>query len=267
VSDSAQNKRRLVLKRPIAFIDLETTGLNVLQDRIVEIGVLKVMPTGHKHQFFAVLNPEVTIKKTAQRVHRIRDEDLKGKPTFREIADRLLDLLAGCDLGGFNVATFDIPLLQEEYRRIGMEFSLKGRHIVDAKRIYHMNEPRDLTAAYRFYCGADHEKAHSAFEDALVSWRVLKAQLNKYAEMPDAPEKLAEYCAKKKRGRFLDSGCWFEERDGEPYFAHGKHVGRALREVAETEPDYLDWMLGAEIPDDTALLAARALRKVTPPAD
>lgn len=267
MSDVSQNERRLVLRRPLAFIDFETTGLNVLRDRIIEVGILKIMPNGHKHKFYAILNPEVRMGKVAERVHGIRAEDLRGKPTFREIARRLLDLLAGCDLAGFNIAKFDIPLLQEEFRRVGVEFSLKDRHIVDAQRIYHMNEPRDLTAAYRFYCGADHTKAHSAFEDALVSWRVLKAQLNKYTEMPDVPERLVEYCAKRKKGRFLDSGYWFEERDGEPYFAHGKHIGRALSEVARSAPDYLDWMLGADIPDDTALFAARALRKVTRSAD
>lgn len=253
--------RELHLQRPLAFIDLETTGLSIFKDRILEIGILKIMPDGRKHQFYAQVNPEAEISGGATRVHGIKKEDLDDKPPFRTVASRVLELLTDCDVAGFNLASFDLPLLQEEFRRIGIDFSLAGRCVVDVKRIYHMKESRDLTAAYRFYCGADHEKAHNAFEDALVCWRVLKAQIDRYAELPNTPEQIIEHCAKTKRGRFLDSGCWFEVRNGQPFFAHGKHTGRALKEIAEVEPDYLDWMLGADIPEDTALLAARALRK------
>jgi DNA polymerase III subunit epsilon len=137
VSDSSSNHRELELKRPLAFIDLETTGLNILRDRIIEVGVLKVMPDQAKHQFYAMLNPEVAMPKSARRVHGITEDDLRDKPTFAKISRRLLTLLADCDLAGFNIVTFDIPLLQEEFRRIGMEFPLRGKHVIDVKPIYH----------------------------------------------------------------------------------------------------------------------------------
>jgi DNA polymerase-3 subunit epsilon len=257
----APTNRRLALTRPLAFIDLETTGLNTASDRIVEIGILKVMPDGRKHQFYAKLNPEQHISAGASGVHGIEDGEVANRSKFKDITPRVLELLADCDLAGFNVAKFDLLLLQEEFRRVGIEFSLANRGIIDVQRIYHAKEPRDLTAAYKFYCDANHTNAHSAFEDARVCWKVLQGQLERYPDLPNTNAGLAEFCARtKKGGRFMDLGRWFEAKVGEPHFTRGKHVGRALKEVAETDSDYLDWMLGEDVPEDTALMVARALR-------
>jgi len=256
----APANRQLALTRPLAFIDLETTGLSTASDRIVEIGILKVMPDGRKHQFYARLNPEQHISAGASRVHGMKDGDVENSLKIKDITPRVLELLADCDLASFNVAKFDLLLLQEEFRRVGVEFSLANRRIIDVQRIYHAKEPRDLTAAYKLYCGADHTNAHSAFEDARVCWKVLQGQLERYPDLPNTSAGLAEFCTRTKQGRFMDSGRWFEARGGEPHFARGKHSGRALREVAETDSDYLDWMLGEDVPEDTALMVALALR-------
>lgn len=254
----ARAPRQLVLTRPIAFIDLETTGLSTLSDRIIEIGILRITPDGHKRQFCTKINPERGISAGPSNVHGIKSEDVQNKPTFKDIAPRVLELLTECDLAGFNVTKFDLPLLKEEFRRAGIGFSLENRRVIDVKNIYHIKEPRDLTAAYKFYCGADHANAHSAFEDARVSWKILEAQLATYPDLPNTPDGLANFCA---QGKYVDSGKWFERRGSEFIFSRGKHAGYALKAVAETNPDYLDWMLGEDIPEDTALLVARALLK------
>lgn len=256
-------KRQLALSRPIAFVDLETTGFSPVSARIVEIGVLKIMPDGRKHQYYATLDPEVGISPEATKVHGITNDKVAGKPSFKEVAPRLAKLLADCDFAGFNIISFDLPFLQEEFRRAGVYFSLENRRVVDVKNIYHLKERRDLSAAYKYYCGADHEKAHSAFEDARVCWKVLEGQLTKYEDLPETVDGLCDFCTKDDKGRrFLDSGRWFEAKDSKPHFARGKHSGKSLDQIARTEPDYLDWMLGADIPEDTALLVARAIRTV-----
>lgn len=254
-------RRQITLSRPIAFIDLETTGFSPVSARIVEIGVLKIMPGGRKHQYYATLDPEVGIPPEATKVHGITNNNVAGKPNFKEVAPRLARLLADCDFAGFNIISFDLPFLHEEFRRAGVPFSLENRRVVDVKNIYHLKERRDLSAAYKYYCGANHEKAHSAFEDARVCWKVLEGQLNKYEDLPDTIDGLCDFCTKDDKGHcFVDSGRWFETKNGKPHFTKGKHSGQPLEEVARTEPDYLDWMLGADIPEDTALLVARAMR-------
>jgi DNA polymerase III subunit epsilon len=256
-------KRKLALSRPIAFIDLETTGFSPVSARIVEIGVLKIMPDGRKHQYYATLDPQLGIPPEATNVHGITNDKVSGKPNFKEVAPRLAKLLTECDFAGFNIISFDLPFLHEEFRRAGVPFSLENRKIVDVKNIYHLKERRDLSAAYKFYCGADHETAHSAFEDARVCWKVLEGQIDRYEDLPDTVDGLSDFGTKDNKGRrFLDSGRWFETKNSKPHFAKGKYSGKALEEIARTEPDYLDWMLGADIPEDTALLVARAMRAV-----
>lgn len=254
-------KRQLELRRPLAFMDLETTGRSTLSDRIVEIGILKIMPNGRMHKFHAKLDPERPIRADASRIHGITNKQVEGNRTFKDVARRVFELLADSDVAGFNIAAFDLLLLQEEFRRVGMEFSLLNRLVVDVMRIYHKKEPRNLASAYRFYCGSEHSNAHHAFEDARVSWKVLEGQLDRYADLPNTAEGLCQFCRPAEKPQFVDSGRWFELKDGEPFFVRGKHARRSLRAVAKTDPDYLDWMLGEDIADDTALLVARALRK------
>src|SRR5215469_1743232 len=176
--------RKLKLKRPLAIFDLETTGGMPDIDRIVEIGIIKVYPDGRKTKYQALVNPGIPIPLGASAVHRIFDADVKGKPKFRKIAATVERFLMDCDLAGFNSVKFDIPMLVNEFERARVPFSLEGRRLVDAMRIFHMKERRDLTAAHLFYCKKKHTQAHSALHDARVCWEVLQAQLKKYKDIP-----------------------------------------------------------------------------------
>ena len=194
-------------------------------------------------------------------MHGITNSKVREQPTFSQLSTRLFRILSNCDLAGFNISGFDILLLQQEFKRVKLVFSVDDRRVIDVQRIYHQKEPRDLSAAYRFYCGTEYTGAHSALRDAMASSDVLDAQLTKYADLPNTAEELAEFCRGQAQSRFLDSGRWFESRDGKAHFTRGMYRGRALAEVAKSDSSYLDWMLTAEIPRDTAKFVARARKK------
>jgi DNA polymerase III subunit epsilon len=236
-----ERTREIILKRPISFFDLETTGTSFDVDRIIELAVLKIEPGGQMHRFESRIDPEIKIPIEATRVHGITDADVQGKPKFLEIAPRLLELIDGSDLGGFNVARFDVPFLEQEFKRAGIDFQLAKHQVVDVMAIYHSKEPRNLTAAVRFYCHAAHEEAHSAFADARAAWKILNAQLQLYDDLPNDVAQLAAFAGVPTA--FLDSGRKFEERHGEPSFAFGKYRGQTLNKIAQEDPDYLQWML------------------------
>src|ERR1700739_1914560 len=201
--------RSLVLKRPLAFLDLETTGKVLGLDRIVEIGVLRLMPDGKEATFETLLNPEMRISREATVIHGISDDDVINKPTFRSIASPLADFLRGCDLAGYNILNFDLPMLSSEFRRVKWPFEVEDRQIVDAMAIFVQKEPRDLKAAYRFYCGREYEKAHSASADAKACWEVLQGQVGMYADLPNTPDGLSAFIAENKRTKTIDSARWF----------------------------------------------------------
>ena len=243
--------RSISIRKPLAFLDLETTGRTIGLDRIVEIGVLKVTPEGKEVQLETRVNPEMRIPMEATQIHGISDGDVRNQPNFRKVAPRLARFLQGCDLAGYNILNFDLPMLESEFRRVDMPLSVEGRQVVDAMAIYVQKEPRDLKAAYRFYCGSEHQGAHSASADARACWEVLQGQLKKYADLPNTPERLSAFIAEHKKTKVLDSGGWFETRHGKPAFARGRHQGMLILEVAESAPDYLEWMLSTGLPNDT----------------
>jgi DNA polymerase III subunit epsilon len=226
------------LSRPLAVIDLETTGLVVETDRIVEIAVVKVCPDGRPLvPYVARVNPQIPIPAAATAVHGIRNEDVEHEPGFKLLAPKIAALLEGCDLAGFNIVNFDLRLLLQEFARAGVPFSLKDRAIVDAKQIYHAREPRDLEAACRFYLKREHPQAHAALDDAQTTWWVLNAQLQAYGDLPRDPaglDALFNQC--------IDSEGKFEWRRGQAAFAFGKYRGQSLRDVARQSPDYLEWI-------------------------
>ena len=189
---SAITQHDLKLDRPLAFFDLETTGINTQSDRIIEIAVVKCLPKGIVREFQYRINPEIPIPPSATAVHGITDADVALAPTFAQIAARLLQFLDGCDLSGVNVRRFDLPLLQQEFRRCGLEFSSGERKIVDVQTIYHMKEPRDLSAALRFYCDRDHTGAHSAMADVHATMDIFNAQLRRYDDLPRTIDELEE---------------------------------------------------------------------------
>jgi len=246
------------LDRPLAFVDLETTGLHLTKDRIVELAVLRISPGGDILERVRRFNPGIPIPAEAPAVHGIRDEDVADEPPFARVARSLADLLDPCDLGGFNIRRFDLPMLVAEFRRAGVPFDPMARKVIDVQMIFHREEPRDLTAAARFYLGELHEEAHSALGDIRTTARVLAAQLRRYPGIPRDMEGLHGYCDE-VRPLETELDRWFEDPTGQAIFRRGKHRGRRLSDVAATEPDYLHWMLGAEEMDDLVLALVRGV--------
>ena len=239
--------RHLLLDRPVVFFDLETTGTDAATDRIVEISALRVETDGRRQARTRRLQPERKIPPDATAVHGIRDEDVLGAPTFRQIARGLLEFFEGADLAGFNVARFDVPLLERELRDCGHDLGRAGRRVIDAMTIFHRKERRDLTAAVRFYLQRDHAGAHSAAADVEATIDVLEAQLERYADLPRDVDELDRWLRPRKRD-VVDPEGKFVWRDDEAAFAFGKHRGRPLREVASEEDDYLAWLLETDFP-------------------
>jgi DNA polymerase III subunit epsilon len=236
----------LPLERSLVFFDLETTGLRVGTDRIVEFALIRFSPGGDVYERVRRINPEMPIPPEATAVHGISDEDVAGEPTFSAVARSLAEILEPCDLAGFNVRRFDLPMLLAEFRRAGVDFRPEGRRIVDVQMIFHREEPRDLSAAVRFYLGRELEDAHSALADIRATAAVLGAQLDRYTHLPRELGGLDAYCDE-IRPFETEVDRWFEGgAGGERRFRRGKHQGRTLDEVVATAPDYLQWMLGLE---------------------
>jgi len=235
----------LQLTKPLAVIDLETTGINLGSDRIVEIAIVKMMPDGKKIVKHKMINPEMPIPKASSDIHGITDEKVKDAPTFRQAANELKQFLDNSDLGGYNSNRFDIPLLIEEFLRIGMEFEMKGRRLVDVQKVFHMMEQRTLSAAYRFYCNKNLEGAHGAEADASATLEVLEAQLEKYPQLGTDVESIIKFTGDDK---VVDFARRFTFENGVEVFNFGKHKGRPVTEVLKAEPQYYDWMMKGDFP-------------------
>jgi DNA polymerase-3 subunit epsilon len=244
------------LDRPLAFFDLETTGLNPRVDRIVELALLRVSPDGEVTERVRRFNPGVPIPPEASRVHGITDANVADEPPFSARAKSLLELLEPSDLAGFNVRRFDLPMLLAELRRAGLDLDLKGRRIIDIQAIFHREERRDLTAAARFYLAREHPEAHSALSDIRTSAAVLSAQIERYAHLPRDIQGLHAYCDEVAPFE-TEVDRWFLRTDAGLVFRRGRHRGKALNEIAALERDYLDWMLSAEDMDEEVLALVR----------
>ncbi len=236
----------LNLSRPLCFFDLETTGTNVVNDRIVEIAILKVFPNGNKESKCWLVNPEMTIPEESIAIHGITNEKVAGEPTFKELSHEIWNMIKDSDLAGFNSDRFDIPLLVEELLRVELEFDLKNRNAVDVQTIFHKMEQRTLSAAYRFYCDKDLEDAHSAAADTQATYEVLLSQIEKYPELENNVKMLSDFSRRKQAVDF--AGFIILDKEGEEIFSFGKHKGRKVREVLETEPGYFGWILNADFP-------------------
>ena len=238
----------LQLKKPLAFIDLETTGINLGIDRIVEIAIVKIMADGTKNVKRKLVNPEMPIPKAASDVHGITDEIVKDAPTFKQVAPELKQMLDGCDLAGFNSNRFDTPLLMEEFLRVAIDFDMKNRKLVDVQNIYHKLEPRTLSAAYKFYCNKNLDGAHSAEVDATATYDILQAQTEKYKELGNTVESILKYIGD---DQVVDFARRFVMENGVEVFNFGKHKGRPVAEVLKAEPQYYDWMMKGDFPQHT----------------
>ncbi|MDT0688442.1 3'-5' exonuclease [Salegentibacter sp. F188] len=251
----------LNLTKPICFFDLETTGTNLVKDRIVEIAVLKIFPNGNKESKTWLVNPEMEIPEEVIAIHGISNEKIANEPTFKELANQVYDMIKGCDLGGYNSNRFDIPLLAEELLRAGVDFEMKNMLAVDVQTIFHKKEQRTLSAAYQFYCGKNLEDAHSAQADTNATYEVLKSQLDRYDDLTNDIKWLAGFSA---RRRFADfAGFITYDKKGQEIFAFGKYKGKGVEKVLEEEPGYFGWIQNADFPLYTKkVLTAIKLRKL-----
>lgn len=236
----------LKLKRPVVFLDLETTGINVSADRIVEISLLKISPNGKELWMTTKVNPEIPIPPKVTAIHGITDEDVANSPTFREIAKKVVSFMEGCDLAGYNAIKFDIPVLAEEFLRTEIDFNFRKRRYIDVQVIFHKKEQRTLAAAYQFYCKKNLENAHSAEADTAATYEVLKCQLDRYPDLENDIEKLALFSSFNNNVDF--AGRIILDENGIETFNFGKHKGRSVEDVFREEPSYYAWMMNGDFP-------------------
>jgi DNA polymerase-3 subunit epsilon len=236
----------LELKKPIVFFDLETTGVDVAKDRIVEISILKLHPDGKKEVKTRRVNPEMPIPRVTSEIHGIYDEDIKEEPTFKAMAKSLATFIGNSDLAGFNSNKFDVPLLVEEFLRVGVDFEIEGRSLVDVQNIFHKMEQRTLVAAYKFYCGKDLTNAHSAEADNIATFDVLEAQIERYDELENNVNFLSEF-SRRTNNADLMGRIVFNEENIE-VFNFGKHKGTPVATVLERDPSYYKWMMNGDFP-------------------
>jgi DNA polymerase-3 subunit epsilon len=249
----------LQLTRPIAFIDLETTGVNLSTDRIVEVAIIKVLPDGTRQVKRKLINPEMTIPAVVVEIHGITDTMVKDAPTFKQAGNELKQFIEGCDLGGYNSNRFDIPMLMEEFLRAGMDVDLSERKMVDVQHIFYTKEPRTLTAAYKFYCEKDLVQAHSAEADVNATIDVLLSQIKKYPDLGNSVETILAKIGEEKIVDYARRFCF--DVKGIEVFNFGKHKGRPVLDLLKAEPQYYDWMMKGDFPLHTKQKLTEILNK------
>jgi DNA polymerase III subunit epsilon len=235
----------LQLVKPLAIIDLECTGMNLSTDRIVEIAIVKIMPDARKLVKRKLLNPEVSIPPSQTDIHGISDEMVKDAPTFRQVANEIRQFIDISDLAGYNSNRFDIPMLVEEFLRASLDFDFRNRKLIDVQKIFHMMEQRTLSAAYKFYCNATLEKAHSAEVDANATWEVLQSQVNRYPQLGLTVDSILKCIGEENT---VDFARRMVMENGREIFNFGKHKGRVVTDVLKAEPQYYDWMMKGDFP-------------------
>lgn len=230
----------LKLERPIAFIDLETTGINIGNDRIVEIAIVKILPDGSKQVKRKLINPTIPIPPASTEVHGITNEMVKDAPTFKQVANEIKQFIENCDIGGYNSNRFDIPMLVEEFLRCDLNIDIENRKLLDVQKVYHMMEQRTLSAAYKFYCNKELTDAHSAEVDATATYEVLESQIEKYKQLGNTVENIVKFTGEEE---IVDFSRRFIKEKGIEIFNFGKHKGKPVTQVLKEEPQYYDWMM------------------------
>ncbi|MCC5944216.1 MAG: 3'-5' exonuclease [Bernardetiaceae bacterium] len=257
----------LNLKNPLAFFDLEATGVDTVNDRIVEIAIIKILPNGEREERTRRINPTIPIPEEVTKIHGISNEDIKDEPTFKQIGKSLADFLKGCDLAGFNILHYDVPLLVEEFLRADIDFDVSNRRLIDLQKIYHLMEPRTLSAAYRFYCDKNLENAHSAYADTEACLHILEQQVQRYegeevfdkkgnmlttvSNDMDALHKLSFSNKLDLAGRIV-----YDDKKT-PVFNFGKYRNRPVKEVLDKDPSYYNWMMKGDFPRNTKQVLTR----------
>jgi len=250
----------LQLTKPICVFDLETTGVNTAKDRIVEIAIIKVLPDGREIIKTWRVNPQMPIPLEASKIHGIYDADIADAPTFKEISQEVFELIKDADLAGFNSNRFDVPLLAEELLRSGIDFDLKTNNLIDIQNIFHKMEPRNLTAAYRFYCNGDLTNAHSAEADTKATYEILKAQLEKYEDLPKDMEALSKFSSYFKAADF--QGRIIYNDKNEEIINFGKYKGQKVADVLQKDPGYYGWIMRADFPLYTKKIIKNVYEKI-----
>lgn len=253
------------LSRPLVFFDIEATGIQIHKDRIIEIFILRINPDGREDTFHQLFNPEMPIPPSSTAIHGITDEDVADKPTFKEKAREILQFIGHADLAGYNCLRFDIPLLVEEFLRADLDFDISHRRIIDVMNIFYRMEPRNLRAAYKFYCNKELENAHTAEADTRATWEILQAQLQRYNNQPlphnDTEKFQADLNFLDKLSRFdnnVDLAGHIKLNDeGVEVFAFGKYLGESVEEVFQREPQYYDWIMKSQFPLSTKQVVTR----------
>ncbi len=242
----------------MAVLDLETTGTNRVRDRIIDLALVIIRPDEKRETFTYRVNPGIPIPPAATNIHGIRDEDVADAPSFKDQAPEIRSRLEGCDLAGFNAARYDIPLLCEEFARAGIPFSMEGRRIVDAQILFHLKEPRDLSAALMYYCGAKHDGAHGALDDVEATIQVLEAQLERYPDLPRTVRELDALC-NPREADWVDQGGRLKWEGDEIVINFGAKGGIRLRDLVQKDTGYLNWMLTRDFPEEVKAIIRGAL--------
>ncbi len=250
---------QLVLKRPIVFFDLETTGTDPAKDRIVELAFIKLHPDGKRESYIKRVNPGIPIPKSSSDIHGITDEDIKDSPLFKHIAKELYEWMHNCDLGGYNSSKFDLPLLAEEFLRAGINVDFTERQMIDVQQIFFKMEARTLSAAYAFYCNKEMQNAHSAEADINATIEVLEAQLDRYQQLAKEVKGLHDFT---NTDQYVDYARRIILKDGAPVFNFGKHKGRKVTDVFTEEPQYYDWMMQGDFALHTKQKISEILNKM-----
>lgn len=237
---------QLQLTRPVAFIDLETTGVNVASDRIVELSILRIQEDGSETSLTMRVNPEMPIPESSSAIHGIMDADVADEPTFADIAQEVHQFIKGCDLAGYNSNKFDVPLLAEEFLRVEVDFSMKNRRLIDVQNIFFKKEPRTLSAAYKFYCNKELEEAHSAEADIKATYEILKAQLERYEDLDGNIDHLSAYSTRQRNADLM--GRIVYDNNDQPTFNFGKYRGQTVKDVFTKDPSYYAWMMNGDFP-------------------
>jgi len=240
---------KLNLKKPIIFFDLETTGLNITQDRIIEMSIIKIMPNGDEIERTFRFNPEMPIPAEATAVHHITDADVANCRTFKMVAKELAQSFVGCDIAGFNSSRFDIPMLDQEFQRAGVKFDFTKPKFIDVQTIFHKKEQRNLVAAYKFYCNKDLTEAHSASADTRATYEVLKAQLDRYDDLPNDMEALSEYSSQNRNVDLAGRVIYNDQK--QEIINFGKYKGRLVSEILAQDPGYYGWIMQGDFPQNT----------------
>ncbi len=255
---------KLNIQRPLAFFDLETTGINVAKDRIVEIAILKVQPDGKEVAYKKLINPTIPISQESTSIHGISDEDVKDEATFSDLAMEILLFLKDCDLAGYNSDRFDIPMLMEEFLRAKVKFNLEDRRLIDVQTVFHLMEQRTLTAAYKFYCKKKLVDAHSAMADVQATYEILQSQLDYYPNLKNDMDFVSDFTRKNAKFADLNGRIAFNNK-GEEVFNFGKFKGVKVTEAFTKEPGYYHWMMNGDFPQYTKIIISKIWKKMDHP--